>query len=294
MKAMRLTMYKSTRVTGMALALATLLNTTAPVWATVDNTVTVSGTAPDSSTVTATGSATVDVQNAAPQISLNKTHAFAPGGDLNNNGLVDPGDVILFTYTATNTGNVTLANVVASDTAFQGTGTAPTISPASVASLAPGGTTSFTSTYTVVAGDLVISGNVDSDLDSTGQVVGNYNPGTGNTTVTATDPEAVPLNVVPSLTVAKTGTPSTNVPAGTVVTYTYTVTNSGTVPITNVTLSDNVTAGSGPNPVPVFASWTTQNGSTVSGNTITLLNPGAVAVFTGTYTITQSDVDTLQ
>jgi uncharacterized repeat protein (TIGR01451 family) len=183
MKAMRLTMYKSTRVTGMALALATLLNTTAPVWATVDNTVTVSGTAPDSSTVTATGSATVDVQNAAPQISLNKTHAFAPGGDLNNNGLVDPGDVILFTYTATNTGNVTLANVVASDTAFQGTGTAPTISPASVASLAPGGTTSFTSTYTVVAGDLVISGNVDSDLDSTGQVVGNYNPGTGNTTV---------------------------------------------------------------------------------------------------------------
>jgi hypothetical protein len=59
-------------------------------------------------------------------------------------------------------------------------------------------------------------------------------------------------------------------------------------------LSDNVTAGSGPNPVPVFASWTTQNGSTVSGNTITLLNPGAVAVFTGTYTITQSDVDTLQ
>jgi uncharacterized repeat protein (TIGR01451 family) len=112
--------------------------------------------------------------------------------------------------------------------------------------------------------------------------------------VTATDPDPVPLNVLPSLTVSKVGTPDTNVPAGTVVTYTYTVTNNGTVPLTNVTLADNVTAGSGPDPTPVFASWTTQNSSTVAGNTLTLFNPGAVAVFTGTYTVTQSDVDTLQ
>jgi uncharacterized repeat protein (TIGR01451 family) len=282
------------RMTGLALSLLALGTQASPVWATIDNTVTVSGTAPDSSPVTATDTENVDVQNAAPQISLNKTHTFAPGGDLNNNGLVDAGDIILFTYTVTNPGNVTLSNIVASDTAFQGTGTTPTISPATVASLAPGGTATFTSTYTVSAGDLVIPANLDNDIDTTGQAVGNYDPGTGNVVLSATDPDAVPLNIVPLLSVSKTASPSTNVPVGTVVTYTYTVTNGGTVPIANVTLADNVTAGSGPDPVPAFSSWTTQNGSTVTGNTITLLNPGAVAVFTGTYTVTQSDVDTLQ
>jgi uncharacterized repeat protein (TIGR01451 family) len=282
------------RMTGLALSLLALGTQASPVWATIDNTVTVSGTAPDSSPVTATDTENVDVQNAAPQISLNKTHTFAPGGDLNNNGLVDAGDIILFTYTVTNPGNVTLSNIVASDTAFQGTGTTPSISPATVASLAPGGTATFTSTYTVPAGDLVIPANLDNDIDTAGQAVGNYDPGTGNVVLSATDPDAVPLNIVPLLSVSKTASPSTNVPVGTVVTYTYTVTNGGTVPIANVTLADNVTAGSGPDPVPAFSSWTTQNGSTVTGNTITLLNPGAVAVFTGTYTVTQSDVDTLQ
>jgi uncharacterized repeat protein (TIGR01451 family) len=282
------------RMTGLALSLLALGTQASPVWATIDNTVTVSGTAPDSSPVTATDTENVDVQNAAPQISLNKTHTFAPGGDLNNNGLVDAGDIILFTYTVTNPGNVTLSNIVASDTAFQGTGTTPSISPATVASLAPGGTATFTSTYTVPAGDLVIPANLDNDIDTTGQAVGNYDPGTGNVVLSATDPDAVPLNIVPLLSVSKTASPSTNVPVGTVVTYTYTVTNGGTVPIANVTLADNVTAGSSPDPVPAFSSWTTQNGSTVTGNTITLLNPGAVAVFTGTYTVTQSDVDTLQ
>ncbi len=276
-----------------ALLLAT--SQVAPAFATIDNTVTVTANGPGGPIAPVTATENVDVADAVPQVAINKTHTFAPGGDLNNNGLVDPGDIILFNYAVTNPGNVTLSNVVVTDSAFQGTGTAPIVAPATVASLAPGGTANFTSTYTVVAGDLVISGNGDNDLDTTGTVNASYVPTVGPAVpVTASDPDPVPLNVLPSMTVTKVGTPDTNVPAGTTVTYTYTVTNNGTVPLTNVTLTDNVTAGSGPDPVPTFASWTTQNGSTVAGNTITLLNPGAVAVFTGTYTVTQSDVDTLQ
>ncbi len=307
---------RSVRITA---ALAIMLAQTVPAFATIDNTVTVNANGPGGPIAPVTATENVDVINAAPVIAINKTWTFAPGGDVNNNGFVDAGDTVLFNYAVSNTGNVSLLDVVVSEVTappgtFQGTGTVPTVTvptlvttdagPASGDSvdpttgdgdwdkLGPGDVITFTSTYTVQPGDLIIAGNADNDLDTVGQVVAAPINGTP-TQVSATDPEPVPLNVLPSLTVTKVGTPDTNVPAGTTVTYTYTVTNNGTVPLTNVTLTD-VSTGSGPDPVPAFASWTTQAGSTVSGNTITLLNPGAVAVFTGTYLVTQNDVDTLQ
>src|ERR1051325_6015096 len=38
----------------------------------------------------------------APMISATKTWMFAPGGDVNSNGLVDPGDTITYTVTIAN------------------------------------------------------------------------------------------------------------------------------------------------------------------------------------------------
>ena len=110
----------------------------------------------------------------------------------------------------------------------------------------------------------------------------------------------------PSLTVAKTASASGFVtgniqeaPAGTVVTYSYVVTNNGNVFVTSISASD-VHNGFGSAPVP--ANETLSNDAAPSGDssdstadgTWDSLAPGDSITFTAAYTITQSDVDLLQ
>jgi uncharacterized repeat protein (TIGR01451 family) len=308
-----------------ALLPALLLATTQlslPAMAAVTNTVNVTATAPSGPAggVTGTASATVDVQNAAPAIDVVRNWGFAPGGDVNNNGLVDAGDQIIYTYIVHNTGNVTLKDVTAADL-HDGTGGQPvSVTPVSVSTdngsnpagtlndstdvganndgdwdkLGPDDVIIFVSQpYTVLPGDLTAPTSSDLDLDGTVTATGNYNPGSGNTSVNGNSSAAVPLNVVPKLVVSKTASPNLNVAAGDTVTYTYIVKNDGTVPITNVTLHDTH-KGVLDALVPNFSQWVTNNGSTLSGNTITTLAPGDEAEFTATYIVTQNDVDTLQ
>ena len=99
-----------------------------PAFATINNTVTVKATPPGgpADSVTATANKSVDVQDAAPAITVVKSWTFAPGGDLNSNGLADAGDKIAYDYVVTNSGNVTLDQVTVSD-AHQGVGAAPVI-----------------------------------------------------------------------------------------------------------------------------------------------------------------------
>ncbi len=289
-------------------------------YAAIVNTVTATGTAPGGPAggVTANDGESVDVADDTPQIAIVKTFTFAPGGDINNDGNVDPGDIVAYTYTVTNNGNVTLQNVALAD-AHDGVGAALTIvTPTSVTTdagtapagtlndssdtgsadndwdtLGPGDVITFTSTYTVVPGDLAATTSNDGDIDSTVTATGNYNPGSGNTVVSANSSVAVPLAITPSLQVAKVADDTTNVVAGQLITYTYTVTNNGNVPISNVALADthNGTAGA---LVPAFQSFTTNTGSTNTGNTITVLQPGDVAIYTASYTVTQNDIDTRQ
>lgn len=289
-------------------------------YAAIVNTVTATGTAPGGPAggVTANDGESVDVADDTPQIAIVKTFTFAPGGDINNDGNVDPGDIVAYTYTVTNNGNVTLQNVALAD-AHDGVGAALTIvTPTSVTTdagtapagtlndssdtgsadndwdtLGPGDVITFTSTYTVVPGDLAATTSNDGDIDSTVTATGNYNPGSGNTVVSANSSVAVPLAITPNLQVAKVADDTTNVVAGQLITYTYTVTNNGNVPISNVALADthNGTAGA---LVPAFQSFTTNTGSTNTGNTITVLQPGDVAIYTASYTVTQNDIDTRQ
>jgi large repetitive protein len=292
-----------------------------PALATINNTVTVKGTPPGGPVDSVTSSTTkaVDVVNSAPTIALVKSWVFAPGGDVNGNGLADAGDKIVYSYLVTNTGNVTLDQVAIADV-HQGVGAPLTIlTPTAVTTdngtaaagtlndsvdnalvndgnwdkLGPGDVITFTSTYTVVPGDLTAPTSADGLLDSTATATGTYTGNPPPVPVSATSSTAVPLHVAPALLVSKTATPDTNVPAGTLVTYTYTVSNSGNVPITNVTLADTHNGVPGAL-TPAFQSFTTNTGSTNAGNTITLLQPGDVATFTATYTVTQNDVDTRQ
>jgi uncharacterized repeat protein (TIGR01451 family) len=86
-----------------------------------------------------------------PALSLNKTFVFTL--DSNGNNKADVGDVITYTYAVANTGNVTINGVSIADV-HNGYGSLSAITPASVATLAPGAGTTFTSTYTAVQGDI--------------------------------------------------------------------------------------------------------------------------------------------
>jgi hypothetical protein len=132
--------------------------------------------------------------------------------------------------------------------------------------------------------------------DATANGFYNGNPVISNTA--RAEVEVVPA--APALVVTKVATPDTDVAAGTVVTYTYTVRNSGNQVLTNIVLND-VHSGSGPAPVPSNEALTTDAGTTNDSTDSTpndgqwsTLAPGDVITLTATYTITQSDVDTQQ
>lgn len=135
-------------------------------------------------------------------------------------------------------------------------------------------------------------------IDNTATAAGDYG---GNPVLS--DPASVSVDVAPAqpaLEITKVASPDSNVAAGTTVTYTYTVRNSGNQTLTNVSLND-AHNGSGSAPVPLNEILTTDaNTANDSSDAIpndgvwTKLAPGDVVTLTSTYTITQADVDTQQ
>lgn len=145
-----------------------------------------------------------------------------------------------------------------------------------------------------VAGVEPSSAKIINDATATG--IYNGQPVNSNTSTVEVD--VVPAG--PALVVTKTATPDTEVAAGTLVTYTYTVKNTGNQVVTNIKLND-VHSGNGPPPVPSNESLSTDAGSlndssdgTANDGEWSSLAPGDVITLTATYTITQSDVDTQQ
>jgi large repetitive protein len=148
--------------------------------------------------------------------------------------------------------------------------------------------------FCVVAGTNVAHATIDNTATAAGDYGGNP---------VASDPATVSVDVAPAqpaLEVTKVASPDNNVAAGTTVTYTYTVRNSGNQTLTNVSLND-AHNGSGAAPVPLGEILTTDaNTANDSIDAVpndgvwTTLAPGDVITLFSTYTITQADVDTQQ
>jgi hypothetical protein len=148
----------------------------------------------------------------------------------------------------------------------------------------------YTASYTVTQGDIDAPGGITNAATATTTQVGPQSV-TSSTT---------PITRSPNLAVLKSGTPAGPVSAGQVVTYTFRVTNTGNVTITNVQIAD-VFGGMGSAPVPGSEALTTDvaplgnsTDATPNNGSWTTLAPNDVISFTAPYTVTQQDIDLLQ
>ena len=200
------------------------------------------------------------------------SQVFVPGADpgvtftktADTAGPVNAGDVITYTFTATNTGNIALDNVMIAD---QLAGLEWVTGP-DLGTIAIGGSANATATYTVTNED-VVNGGVTNTASITCEVGCDVVP-----PVTVT----VPGGDVPepgTLTVEKTSDATgEEVHPGDLITYTFTVTNTGDSPVYEVTVTD-ILPGL----------------SAIEGPHGTTLEAGASAVFTAEYAVTEIDAD---
>ncbi|MEP9363159.1 hypothetical protein ABLE68_09360, partial [Nocardioides sp. CN2-186] len=194
----------------------------------VDNTATATGKGSNGVSVTDDDSATVTVPR-TPSIVIDKTAGSIT--DVDGNG-PDAGDTIAYGFKVTNTGNVTLTSVSASD---------PMFSPAAITcpktTLVPGESMTCTGkTYTLVQAD-VNAGKVQNTATTTGT------PPTGSP-VTGTDSTNTPVPAAPAIEIDKTAGPIVDAnndhsnSAGDTIAYGFKVTNTGNVTLTSVSASD--------------------------------------------------------
>ena len=257
---------------------------------TFTNTATATGDGAGTDDVTDTDS---DTQTLARTGSLTLIKTASDPADSDSNG-VDVGDVITYTYVTTNSGNVTLTNVVVAETQadFTGTGTLPSPLYASGGSdqdsdsatddLAVGESVTWTATYALTQAD-INAGFVENQAKATGSSPGNTgdatdlsdDDGTNDSDKTKKSYSPVSNQTLAKVVTSKTGTAGAYA-VGDVVTYTITQTNTGNVTLNNVVITDDKVTK-----------------STTSGETgsCTSVAPSATCILVGTYTITQTEKD---
>jgi hypothetical protein len=235
----------------------------------VTNTATAQGTAPGSTTPTVSPASTATVP-AQPAPALTVVKSASPSDPAS----FKVGQVVTYSFAVTNTGNVTMSNVSVTDTGFTGSGQlSPVSCPAEAASLATGANVTCTATYTITQAD-VDAGKISNDATAQGTA-----PGATTPTTSPTSHVDIPAAQKPALTLVKSATPASTGKAGDKVTYSFLVTNTGNVTMSNITVDEGSFTGTGTAPVvacpPSAAS----------------LAPGSSVTCTASYVLTQADVD---
>lgn len=148
------------------------------------------------------------------------------------------GQIVTYTFTTTNTGNVSLGNVVVSDTI---SGLSPLSCGALTGpvSLAPGQTKTCTATRAVTQTDLN-AGSIVNAAEVRGDRPGG-NTADPSDDITAADSVPVTATQTPALALTKTSDVSSVSAVGQRVHFTTTARNTGNVDLTNVRLEDQLT-----------------------------------------------------
>ncbi|PDQ36060.1 MAG: hypothetical protein B5766_02655 [Candidatus Lumbricidophila eiseniae] len=237
---------------------------------TVTNTATAHGTQPPINGVTAspTHSTPSNVTITAPPTpSITIVKTVTPT-------VYQAGDTLTYTFTVTNTGNVTLSNPTVTDDSFTGTGVlGPITCPSAVTSLAPGASVECTAAYVTTSAD-VTAGQVLNTATSHGTP-----PTQGGITpapVSSTPSNAAATGSQPSITITKSVDRS-KYRVGDTLTYSFLVLNTGNVTLNRVNVTDDSFTGSG-----ILSAISCPQ---------TALEPDAAMLCTATYRVTQADVD---
>ncbi|MEV8252835.1 AraC family transcriptional regulator [Rhodoglobus sp. NPDC076762] len=239
----------------------------------VSNTANGAGTPPRGSPATATAPATLPLASNST-ITLNKTAAIVAPATAPGDGSGIVGDTIRYTFTAQNTGNVTLTNVIIADPrpglSALTYGTWPS---GTVGRLAPGQTVTATADYVIRQTDLN-AGVVNNTASVSGK------PPTGPNTTASSAAVATPTATrVPGILTTKTSSVAGAGAVGDVITYTITVRNTGNTTLASVSASDPLSGLS----TLVYGAW--------PGGVTGTLQPNTQVVATAKYTIKQSDVN---
>lgn len=208
--------------------------------------------------------------------------------------------VITYTYTVTNTGEVTVYDVAVNETAaaFTGKGTLPVPvyvsggaelgGSSAVKDLAKGASMTFSAAYTVVQADkdagLVTNQALATAKDPYNNTVSDKSD--DNSSVKGNDdPTTTLINQKPVIGVVKTSVFNS---ATGIIEYTYKVTNTGNVTVYDVAVNERISAftGTGILPVPMYVS----GGQFLGGNAaVRDLPVDSTMVFTASYAVTQAD-----
>lgn len=239
---------------------------------------------------------TVTTLPSAPAIGLVKASAL----DLGTDNVATVGDVVTYTYTLTNLGNVSVIDPVLTETTFSGTGTAPVpalqsggaaLGGAAAPDLAVGTTPMvWTATYTLTQED-IDAGTISNEALASGDLLagGSISDASDDATPGAVenDPTVTPIPSTPSLEVVKVADTSgiaTPVAVGNQITFTITAENTGNVSLSAVQLTDTFTRRDGT----VLSLTPVLTGDTGIADAIDV---GETWEFTATYALTQDDID---
>ena len=212
--------------------------------------------APEWTWVAASSTVVVPYVAAAPtpSIGIVKTTNGSNGQD------IPVGSAVSWSYAVTNTGAVALTNVTVTDNKVRSSAiTCPGGHSNTIATLAAGASVTCTATGTAVAGNYANIGT------ATGT------PSGGRTPVTATSTGTY-FGSAPAIGIVKSASVSKFTAAGTKVTYSYKVTNTGNVTLNPVTVTDPMV------------------GLSAISCPATSLAPAATETCSATYTTTQADV----
>ncbi|GAB3144982.1 hypothetical protein GCM10027290_24100 [Micromonospora sonneratiae] len=227
----------------------------------ITNTAIASGSAPDGTTVNSPlSSANVDIV---------ATSSLALVKSVDPSTVTAAGQTVTYSFLVTNNGDTTITGLAIDETSFTGTGTlSPVVCP--VTTLAPAASTTCTATYAVTQAD-VDAGSITDTATATGT-----DPG-GDAVTSPPSTATVDVDVAAGLLLTKVADPSSVSAAGQQVTYRYVVTNTGTATVTALTVTDTTFTGTGTPPTVTCP--------------VTTLAPDEQTTCTGTYTVTQADID---
>lgn len=203
--------------------------------------------------------------------------SFSNFTDVDNSGTDNAGDIANYTLTVTNTGKVTLTDISVTDILPQA------VVSGSLAILAPGASnsTSFTATYLLTQAD-IDAGKIDNSAIAKG-----WPPNNRPEISSAPSAHSEPITPVIGLSITKAGRYEDTVAdnyasAGDTLTYTFTVTNTGTTTLTNVSPVDDGPMFDGVNGTGSLSAFSPAQAT---------LTPGASQVFTASYVLTEADAE---